>query len=110
MKKLIALLLALVMCLSLAACGGPDKQPAIDAFNAANTVFNEVANVMNENPDDFDQEMFDGMNSIATALAEYRELLESDEEITEEMLDEMIAWFASVEEVIAETKAEYGIE
>ena len=110
MKKLIALLLAFVMCLSLAACGGPDKQPAIDAFNAANTAFNEVANVMNENPDDFDQEIFDGMNSIATALAEYKELLESDEEITEEMLDEMIAWFASVEEVIAETKAEYGIE
>ena len=35
MKKFVALILAIVLCLSLVACGGPDKQPAIDAFNAA---------------------------------------------------------------------------
>ena len=35
MKKLLTILLAAVLCLSLAACGGsgPDKQPAIDAYN-----------------------------------------------------------------------------
>ena len=34
MKKLLTILLAAVLCLSLAACGGsgPDKQPAIDAY------------------------------------------------------------------------------
>ena len=37
MRKLLTILLAAVLCLSLAACGGsgPDKQPAIDAYNAA---------------------------------------------------------------------------
>ena len=33
MKRVIALLLALVLSLSLVACGGPDAQPAIDAYN-----------------------------------------------------------------------------
>ena len=32
-SRLLALLLAALMVLSLAACGGPDKQPAIDAYN-----------------------------------------------------------------------------
>ena len=110
MKKFVALILAIVLCLSLVACGGPDKQPAIDAFNAANTAFNEVANVMNANPDDFDQEIFDGMNSVAEVLAEHKALLESNEELTEEALEEMIAWYASVEALMAEIKAEYGIQ
>lgn len=43
MKKIISCLVVLTMCISLAACGGTDKQAAIDAFNKASTSFNEVA-------------------------------------------------------------------
>ena len=110
MKKLIALLLALIMCVSLVACGGPDKQPAIDAFNAANTAFTEVANMMNENPGAFAQDLIDAMNELVNTLGEHKALLESDEKLSEEQLNEMIAWYASVEAMMAEIKAEYGIE
>ena len=49
MKKLIALALALVLCLTLVACGGPDKQPPIDTFNETSAKFNAVAAKINEN-------------------------------------------------------------
>ena len=55
MKKITSLLLVLVMCVSLVACGGVDKQPAIDAFNKASTAYDEVATIINENPDAYDQ-------------------------------------------------------
>ena len=110
MKKLISLLLALIMCLSLAACGGPDKQPAIDAFNAANTAFAEVANQMNENPEAFPEDTVESMIELGEVLAEHKAMLEGDEELSEEKLEEMIAWYATVEEMIAEIKVELGIE
>lgn len=98
MKKLVALLLALVMCLSLAACGGPDRQPAIDAFNAATDAFNEAAAKVNENLDAFTEENITDMNNMADLLEEYKNLLESDEELDEEKLEKMIEWFGTVEE------------
>lgn len=110
MKKLISVLLALIMCLSLVACGGPDKQPAIDAFNAANTAFAEVANAMNENPEVFPEDVIDSMVSLGETIAEHKALLAGDEKLSEEQLEEMIAWYATVEEMMTELKAEYGIE
>ena len=68
MKKLVALLIAMAMTLSLAACGGSsdqpaapaapaaptasaaptlDKQDAIDAFNKASTIYDALVNKMN---------------------------------------------------------------
>ena len=52
MKKLIALALALVLCLTLVACGGeeksgPDKKPAVEEFNKTSAAFNEVSAVIN---------------------------------------------------------------
>jgi len=110
MKKLVSLLLALVMCLCLTACGGPDKQPAIDAFNAANTAFTEVANAMNENIEAFPEDVVDSMVSLGETIAEHKALLESEEELSEEQLAEMIEWYAMVEDMMAETKAELGLE
>jgi ABC-type transporter Mla subunit MlaD len=84
MKKLISLSLALVMCLSLVACGGEsapaapsgaDKQPAIDAFNATSTVFDELANEINANIDVIPQDLVDAMTDMASLLTEYKELL-----------------------------------
>lgn len=110
MKKIISMLLVMVMSVSLVACGGPDKQPAIDAFNEASTAFNAVAVVMNENPDAFPDEAFDVMIQMSDILSQHKALLEGDQEISEEKLNEMIAWYNEVDEWVAEVKAEYGIE
>ena len=48
MKKLMVLIMTMMMGMSLVACGGADKQPAIDAFNKTSTSFNEVANIINQ--------------------------------------------------------------
>ena len=110
MKKLIALALVLVLCVSLVACGGPDKQPAIDAFNKASTAFNEVSAVINADIESYDEEFVDGMIEMANLLAKYKDLLESDKEITQESLDEMVEWFGTVEDWVADVKAELGME
>lgn len=110
MKKIVALLFTLVMCLSLVACGGPDKQPAIDAFNKAKDSFNEVAVEINKEPEAYSQEVIDTMVDMANLLEEHGDLLSSDEELSEEQLDEMIAWYAEVEEWVADVKADLEIE
>ena len=111
MKKLITLVLTLVMCLSLVACGGgPDKQPAIDAFNQAKDSFNAVAAEINKEPDAYAQEVIDTMIEMANLLEEHGTLLSSDEELSQEQLDEMIAWYADVEEWVVDVKADLGME
>ena len=109
MKKITSLLLALIMCMSLVACGGPDKQPAIDAFNKASDAYDEVATIINENPDAYEQEVSDTLNEMADVLIQHKELLESGDEIEQEKLDEMIAWYGDVEAWVADVKAELGI-
>lgn len=109
MKKLISTLLALVMCLSLAACGA-DKQPAIDAFNEAKAAFNEVAAVINEDPAAYDQEVIDTMKEMSNLLQQHGELLSSDKDIEEEKLNEMIEWYGTVKEWVADMKAELDIK
>lgn len=110
MKKLIALVLALVLSISLVACGGADKQPAIDAFNKASTAFDEVANAINADPDAYEQEVIDAMVEMATVMQEHKALLESSEDISEEKLAEMTAWYAEVEQWVAAVKADLGME
>ena len=110
MKKLVSLMLALVMCLSFVACGGPDKQPAIDAFNKAQASFNEVAAVINQEPDAYADDIIDVMIEMANLLNEHSAVLSDDTEISQETLDEMIAWYADVEAWVADIKAEMGME
>lgn len=110
MRKIVSLLLVLAMCASLTACGGADKQPAIDAFNKTKDSFNEVAAVINENPDAYSQEAIDTMTEMANVLQQHSELLSSDEDIEEEKLNEMIEWYGTVDDWVAEVKAELGIE
>ena len=109
MKKITSLLLTLIMCMSLVACGGPDKQPAMDAFNKTSNAFNEVAVAINENPEAYDQEVIDTMIEMANVLNQHKELLESDTELDEEQLNEMIAWYGTVDEWVAAAKEELGI-
>jgi len=107
MKKLISLLLALAMCLSLAACGGgPDKQPAIDAFNNTSKTFNDFAAAVNEDIESYPDEFITIMTDMANLLNEYEALLSGDTDLSEEQLSEMIAWFGTVDEWVAETKTE----
>ncbi len=111
MKKIIALMIAVITAFSLVACsGGADKQPAIDAFNQVNTAFNEVVAVINANPDDYTEDVINSFTQIAGVLATHKATLEGKEKLTEEALNEMIAWYGDVEEWIANTKTELGIE
>ena len=107
MKKLLTLFVALVMCLSLVACGGVDKQPAIDAFNSANTAFTDIVNAVNADPDAFDQELIDVMIEMSGLLSEYKGLLEGDTELTEEDIAAMVEWFGTVETWVGEVKTAY---
>ncbi|MBE6824390.1 MAG: hypothetical protein E7513_03480 [Ruminococcaceae bacterium] len=110
MKKLVALLLAVIMCFALVACGGPDRQPAIDAFNEASAAFDALANEVNANPDAYSQEVFDTLNEMADVMIQHKELLEGDEEISQEKLDEMIAWYGEVNDWVASVEAELAAQ
>ncbi len=92
MKKLLTILLAAALCLSLAACGdsAPDKQPAIDAYNELVENYNKFVDITNEDLSDWSEEDIDYMNSIADVITQYGKQLESDTELTQEQLDEMV--------------------
>lgn len=109
MKKLIALLLALVMCFALVSCGdsGPDKQPAIDAYNVMVENYNKFAEIGNQHIDEIAQEDVDFFNSCVDVINEYGAQLESDTEFTQEELDEMVAMFEEFNAIIEETLAEF---
>ena len=68
MKRLIALALTIIMCLSFVACAGPDRQPAIDAFNKAKDAFNEVATTINADIDSYADEVISTMTEMANVL------------------------------------------
>lgn len=104
MKKIIAFVMALVLSLSLVACGGADKQPAIDAFNKTSTAFNEVAAIINADIESWDEESVEVMTEMANVLKQHGELLSSNQEISEESLAEMIAWYAEVDQWVASVK------
>lgn len=109
MKKLIALMLALLLCLTLVACGGPDLEEASAAYTKASTAYNEVATYMNENPDLFGEEEVDIMVEMSTALEQTKSVLESGD-ATQEQADEAVVWFNEVYDSMAEIKDIYGIE
>lgn len=105
MKKMIALLLALVLCLVLVACGGPDAQPAIDAYNQLASNYNTFVDVANEDLDAWAVEDVEFMNEVAGVITQYGETLDSGAEFTQEQLDEMTAMFndlnATIENYLA---------
>ena len=110
MKKLFPLLLVLVMCVSLVACGGPDKQPAIDEFNEASTAFDALVAIINKDIESYPDEVIEVMVEMSEVLTLHKETLESDEEITEEQLNEMIEWYNTVDQWVIDVKKDLGIE
>ena len=102
MKRVIALLLALVLSLFLVACGGPDKQPAVDAYNKLAQNYNTFVEQENENLDSWAEEDIEYMNEIATVITEYGTKLSGDTEFTQEQIDEMVGIFNEFNGVIEE--------
>ena len=102
MKRVIALLLALVLSLSLVACGGPDKQPAVDAYNKLAQNYNTFVEQENENLDSWAEEDIEYMNEVATVITEYGTKLSGDTEFTQEQIDEMVEMFNEFNGVIEE--------
>lgn len=106
MKKLASLLLVAAMCLSMAACGGPDKQPAIDAHNKAGDAINELGEIINANPEAY-SEYLEEMNTLVDLMNQCGELLESDsDELDQEALDEWVEKCGEVEQWAKDAKAE----
>lgn len=111
MKKILTIVLALMMCLSMAACSsGPDKKPAIEAFNAASNAHAALATAINENPEGVTDETIASLTEIAEMLAEHKTALESNKAFTQEELDSMIEWYNMIQDVMADVKADYGLE
>lgn len=104
MKKLISLFLALVICLSLAACGGPDKQPAIDAYNNAADAVNALIDIMNEDIDAY-ADYVDVMNQVVSDLNEAADILEN-EDLSQDVLDQLVAQCQTLEQLANEARAE----
>lgn len=97
MKKLSTLLIALVMCVSLVACGGADPQPAIDSFNSASDAYDTLIDKINANIEAYPQELIDAISEMGSTLTEYKDMLESEREYTEEEVTGMIEVFTEVE-------------
>lgn len=113
MKKFAAWLLSLMLVCSLTACGdsGPDRQPAIDAFNSASDAFQEVADAINANPDAYPDDVVSAVSDMADVLIQHKEMLEDDSvELDEDKLNEMIEWYGTVEDWVKEAKTDLGIE
>ena len=108
MKRMVATLLALVMCLSLAACGStPDKQPAINAYNQVSETYNKFAEVANANIEAFTDEDIEFFNGCADVLNEYADKLESNTEFTQAEIDEMVEMFNEFNDILEEFLAEF---
>ena len=100
LKKLVAVMLAATLAISLAGCSGSDenskKKQATDAFNDAATEFNKVATLVNENAGVIDDDTISTFQEMSSVLSEYTELLSQDTVLDDAKYDEMIEWFASV--------------
>ena len=100
LKKIVAVMLAATLVISLAGCSGSDenskKKQATDAFNDTATEFNKVATLINENAGVIDDDTISTFQEMSSVLSEYTELLSQDTVLDDAKYDEMIEWFASV--------------
>lgn len=129
MKKFVAFVLVLLMSLSLVACGGEvdskdavidtlddstieattvdtSKEALIESFNYVSSRFDAVSAEINANIDAYDEEFIDGMIRIAGYMLDYKEILESDVELTEEEALELLGDLHLVDEWIGECQSE----
>lgn len=101
MKKVLTALLSVTVILSLVLClsgcsVNEKQQEAIDAFNTTSASFNEVATLIN-NSDAIDDEIISTFQEMSALLTQYKDILEGDDDISDEKYDEMIKWFSDVQ-------------
>lgn len=105
MKKLLALVMALIMVFSLTACGeNPKHQEAIDAHTALTSIYNETVELINANATLVPESVFSDYQMLYNALESSRARLESGEEITDEEYDTIIATMNAGVTTCQETK------
>lgn len=104
MKKTLTLALSFMLVLSLAACGGVNKNAVAEAFNKVSNQFDEVANLMNENVAKMDASTIEAATAFANLLNDYKTEIESDE-LTQERADEIEKLLADAPRQIADMKA-----
>ena len=104
MKKTVSLLLAAILCLSLTACGGPDKQPAIDAYNGAATAVNALIEIMNADIDAY-ADYVGTVNQIVADLNEVADVLENGDP-DQDALDQLVTQCQTIEQLAVEARAE----
>lgn len=66
------------------------KEPAIQAFNAANDVYNALADDINANTANYPDDMIGAVNEMGEALLMTKELLESDQVLTEDQVAALV--------------------
>lgn len=103
MKKLLTLVLALGLTLSLAACGGADVTKALDAFNKVSDQYDALGTLVNENLDLMDATITDPITEIGTALAGYKTELAS-KDIKQERADEIVTLLEPLPAQLTEMK------
>lgn len=106
MKKLISFLLATVLCFSLVACGGPDKQPAIDAHNRAGAAVNELVDIINADPESY-APYVEEMARLTELLNQCGQALQGGD-LDQDALDEWVGICNEIEQWAVEAKAELG--
>lgn len=106
MKKLISTLLAVLMLLTMAACGGtnPKLDEAIDTFNSLSDQFNEVAALVNENEGVIDADVIGIFNELSDMLDKYADTLENGEALDDTQLDAILGWFGTAKTSLVEVK------
>jgi len=107
MKKLLAILMILVMCVSLVACGGADKQPAIDSYNQLATIYNTFVDISNQDLSGWTDEDIEFFNGCADVITDYGTKLETEDNFTQEEVDEMVEMFDEFRGIIEEYLEEY---
>lgn len=103
--RIAALLLLLSLLLSLTACGeNAKRQEAVDAYSKAADAYNVMANKMNNYADVIDEDILTDCQSMGDMLQRYSDILNTRDDLTDDQYDEMISWFASVEDWTGEVK------
>ena len=106
---LTAIMVFLFACANLVGCGdGETKQEALDKYTKITASFQEVGELISENPDVIDEAVVSGYQEMSNLLDQCTEVLESDQNLSNENYGKMIEWFDSVENWVKETKK--GIE
>lgn len=106
MKKLVSLLLAALLCLSLAACGKKvDKQPAIDAYNRAATALNEVITIINNDQETYGQ-YNDMMAEVIETLTECGNTLNGSDDLDQATVDKLVEQCNQLEALAADVLAD----